>query len=328
MRGTAVRRLAIRFSLGALAAACVAPWILAQTYPQRPIRLVAPYPPGGADISARLLAPRMADCLGQQIVIDNRPGANGNIGSVLVSRAAPDGYTLLYTTASTTVTGVAVSKVPPFDALKDFTPIVILSQGLSLVVVPATLPIKSIPELTDYAKRNPRKLSYGSSGNGSSQHLDAEVLKLGTATGIVHVPYKGFGQTTQALLSGEVQIAFITLQAAKGMVTGGRGRVLALGEEARSDAMPGVPALSEFLPGFKKSPQWHAIMGPPGMPRERVMRINAAAAKALANPTILARYREDGAQIIAGTPEEFAATLKRELERMTKLVRTLGIELE
>jgi tripartite-type tricarboxylate transporter receptor subunit TctC len=301
---------------------------LAQTYPQRPIRLVAPYPPGGADISARLLAPRMADDLGQSIVIDNRPGANGNIGSVLVSRAAPDGYTLLYITASTNVTGVAVSKVAPFDPIKDFTPIVILSQGLSLVVVPAALPIKSIQELIDYAKRNPRKLSYGSSGNGSSQHLDAEVLKLGTGTDIVHVPYKGFGQTTQALLGGEVQLAFITLQAAKGMVTAGRVRVLALGEEARSDAMPGVPALSEILPGFKKSPQWHAIMGPPGMPRGRVMRINAAAVKALSNPAIRARYREDGAQIIAGTPEEFAVTLKSELERMTRLVKTLGVELE
>jgi tripartite-type tricarboxylate transporter receptor subunit TctC len=328
MRWTIVRRLGIRFSLAALAATCIAPLTLAQSYPQRPIRLVAPYPPGGADISARLLAPRLADDLGQTIVIDNRPGANGNIGSVLVSRAAPDGYTLIYTTASTVVTGVAVSKVPPFDAIKDFTPIVILSQGLSLVVVPATLPIKSIKELIDHAKTNPHKLSYGSSGNGSSQHLDAEVLKLGTATDIVHVPYKGFGQTTQALLSGEVQLAFITLQAAKGMITGGRVRVLALGEEARSDAMPGVPALSEMLPGFKKSPQWHAIMGPPGMPRERVMRINAAAVKALSNPAIVARYREDGAQIIAGTPEEFAATLKSELERMTKLVKTLGIELE
>jgi tripartite-type tricarboxylate transporter receptor subunit TctC len=328
MRGTTVGQLGIHFTLGALAATCAATPALAQTYPQRPIRLVAPYPPGGADISARLLAPRMADELGQTIVIDNRPGANGNIGSILVSRAAPDGYTLIYTTASTVVTGVAVSKVAPFDAIKDFTPIVILSQGLSLVVVPATLPIKSIAELIDYAKRNPRKLSYGSSGNGSSQHLDAEVLKLGTATDIVHVPYKGFGQTTQALLAGEVQLAFITLQAAKGMITAGRVRVLALGEEARSDAMPGVPALSETLPGFKKSPQWHAIMGPPGMPRERVMRINAAAAKALANPGIVARYREDGAQIIASTPEAFAGTLKSELERMTKLVKTLGIELE
>jgi tripartite-type tricarboxylate transporter receptor subunit TctC len=328
MRGTVVRRIAIHCIIGALAFVCAAPWTLAQTYPQRPIRLVAPYPPGGADISARLLAPRMADDLGQPMVIDNRPGANGNIGSVLVSHAAPDGYTLLYITASTNVTGVAVSKVAPFDPIKDFTPIVILSQGLSLVVVPATLPIKSIQELIDHAKRNPRKLSYGSSGNGSSQHLDAEVLKLGTATDIVHVPYKGFGQTTQALLSGEVQLAFITLQAAKGMVTAGRVRVLALGEEARSDAMPGVPALSELLPGFKKSPQWHAIMGPPGMPRERVMRINATAVKAVTSPAIVARYREDGAQVIASTPEEFAVTLKSELERMTRLVKTLGIELE
>ncbi len=328
MRSTAVGRLAIRFILGTLAAVCNVSLTQAQTYPQRPIRLVAPYPPGGADISARLLAPRMADDLGQTIVIDNRPGANGNIGSVLVSRAAPDGYTLIYTTASTVVTGVAVSKVPPFDAIRDFTPIVILSQGLSLVVVPATLPIKSIQELIDHAKRNPRKLSYGSSGNGSSQHLDAEVLKLGTGADIVHVSYKGFGQTTQALLSGEVQLAFITLQAAKGLIAGGRVRVLALGEEARSDAMPGVPALSEILPGFKKSPQWHAIMGPPGVPRDRVMRINAAAVKALSNPAIVARYREDGAQIIAGTPEEFSATLKFELERITRLVKTLGIVLE
>lgn len=149
----------IRFTIAVIAAVCAVPMAIAQAYPQRPMRLVAPYPPGGADISARLLAPRMADDLGQSIAIDNHPGANGNIGSVLESRAAPDGYTLLYITASTNVTGVAVSKVAPFDPIKDFTPIVILSQGLSLLVVPATLPIKSIPELIDYAKRNPRKLS-------------------------------------------------------------------------------------------------------------------------------------------------------------------------
>ena len=162
----------------------------------------------------------------------------------------------------------------PYDAQRAFTPITLAASAGMMLVAHPSLGVSNARELVALAKANPGKLTYGSPGIGSGLHLSGELFRREAGIDIVHVPYKGFGQTTQALLGGEVQLAFITLQAAKGMITGGRVRILALGEEARSDVMPGVPALSELIPGFKKSPQWHAIMGPPGMPRERVMRIN------------------------------------------------------
>lgn len=275
----------------------------------------------------RIIQPRVMEDMDQPIVIENRPGANGFIGSQLVARAGRDGYTLLASSASPLVSGAVLSKNMPFDPVKDFTPITTLTRSVNLLVVRASVPVDSVSGLIDYAKHNPGKLYYGSTGIGSIQHLDAEGFKLASGVDMVHVPYKGFGPVVQAILSGEVQVTFVTLQFIQPQVAAGKIKVLAVYDGNRYPGLSKVPDLTETLPEFRKSPSWIGILGPAGLPRPIVSRLHGAIVNALKAPEVRASF-EDNSVIVGDTPEQFAASLKNGLEQTAKLQNHLHIQLE
>ena len=315
--------------LCALSLALPAP-LYSQTFPSRPIRVIAPFPPGGGatEIIIRLIAPKMSEALGQPILIENRSGANGMIGTDLVARAAPDGYTLLYASSSNLATNVYLSKNVPFDALKDFTPISLAATPLTAFVVHASVPVNSIKEFLEYAKRNPGKLTYGSAGIGSMQHLTGEALKRVTGIDILHVPYKGAAPAINAIVAGQIDIYFPGTSIIKPYLTSKKIKLLALLEPERYPGMPNVPTVAETIPGFTKAPSWFAMFGPAGLARPIVNRLNAETIKALKQPDVHARFDETGIQAIGSTPEQLAEVLKNDIERSGTLIRALGIEPE
>lgn len=302
-----------------------------QSFPSKPIRMIVPFPPGGVDVTIRLIQNQMSEDLGQPIVIENRSGANGFIGSELVARAAPDGYTLLATSSSTLIAGPLVSANVPFDPIRDFTPITMVYLTISALGVKSSLPVNSMRELLDYAKKYPGKLSYGSSGIGSAQHLDGETFKLVAGTDIVHVPYKGGGPQAQALVAGEIDMSFQPLQQLRPFMSGGKVRILAYYNGPRPADMGNVPDLADAVSGFKAGPGFIGVLGPAKMPVAVVNRLNAAAVKAITAPDTRAKLEANGAIIAAGTPESFAAELKAGLEGTRKYVEAItarGVKFE
>jgi tripartite-type tricarboxylate transporter receptor subunit TctC len=300
----------------------------AQAYPSKPIRMVAPYPPGGIDNFARPINNRVSEMLGQPVVIDNRGGANGFIGSEIVARAPADGYTLLFVTSSTLVVGVLLSKAPPFDPVKDFTPVANLIETLQVLTVSGALPINSVKELIDYAKRNPGKLTYASSGIGSIFHLNGENLKLLTGIDMLHVPFKGTAPMATDLVAGRVDVGFPALLNVRPYLSSGKVKVLAMLEDKRNPDMPNVPTLAESVPGFHKGTSWTGIFGPAGLPRPIVTRLNGAFLKAMEAPEVREFFSQNGAIALGGTPEEFADRVKSDLASMGKLVQAVGIPKE
>ncbi len=317
----------VRRSLAALLAA-LSLCATAQTYPTKPIRLVVPYPPGGIDVFARVMLPKASEALGQPIVIENRAGANGVIGSENIAHSAPDGYSLLFVTAGSIVTGAALTKVQPFDVAKDFTPVINLLDPLQILTVHPSLPVRSVQELIDYAKRNPGKLSYGSSGIGSVFHLNGEQFKKLAGVDIVHVPYKGTAPLVTELLTGRIEVGLPAVNNVKEYLGSGKLRVLAVLDSQRYAGLPGVPILADAVPGFRKVPTWTAIFGPPGLPRAIVDRVNGAFQRALQAPEVRKFIEDQGAVIRGGTPEELAATIRSDLDFTVNLVKNLGIQPE
>ena len=302
-----------------------------QAFPTKPIRLIVPFPPGGVDVTIRLIQNQMAEDLGQPIVLENRGGANGFIGSEIVAKAAPDGHTILATTSSTLVAGPLVSTNVPFDPIKDFTPITMVYLTISALGAKASLPANSVRELVDYAKKNPGKLSYGSSGIGSAQHLDGETFKLVAGTDIVHIPYKGGGPQAQGLVAGEIDITFQPLQQLKPFLNGGKIKLLAYYNGPRPADLANIPDLADAVSGFKAGPGFIGLLGPAKMPAPVLARLNAAAVKAITAPDTRAKLEANGAIIVAGTPESFAAELKSGLEGTRKYVEAIkarGIKFE
>ncbi|MFM9967763.1 MAG: Bug family tripartite tricarboxylate transporter substrate binding protein [Burkholderiales bacterium] len=303
----------------------------AQSFPSKPIRLIVPFPPGGVDITIRLIQNQMSEDLGQPIVLENRGGANGFIGSELVAKAAPDGHTILATTSSTLIAGPLVSANTPFDPIKDFTPITMVYLTISALGAKASLPVNSVRELVDYAKKNPGKLSYGSSGIGSAQHLDGETFKLVAGTDIVHIPYKGGGPQAQGLVSGEIDVSFQPLQQLRPFMSGGKIKLLAFYNGPRPADLTNLPDLADAQSGFKAGPGFIGLLGPAKMPAPVLARLNSAAVKAITAPDTRAKLEANGAIIVAGTPESFAADLKSGLEGTRKYVEALkarGIKFE
>jgi tripartite-type tricarboxylate transporter receptor subunit TctC len=325
-----MRRGAVRFVLTfcLLALAYVAP-AAAQSWPSRPITMVVPFPPGPAlDLVARLVGAKVADALGQPIVVENRTGANGTIGSNMVARAAPDGYTLLAATAGTHVTAVHLLKSLPYDPVKDFTPITAAVEPVTCLAVNVDLPVNSVEELIAYAKSRPDELSFGSSGVGSVFQMMGELFNQTAGVRIKHVPYRGVAPAMQDVVSGHIPMVFISVSNAIPAMQTGRVKILAVLEPTRYSKLPDVRSMSEIIPAFQKPSSWFGFLGPPGLPREIVTRLNAEMVKSLRAPDVVAKLEDNGMAVIGGTPDAFAALMKDGIARYGAIIKAAGIQPE
>lgn len=294
--------------------------VAAQTYPAKPVRLIVPFPAGGAtDILSRALSQELAKKLGQSIVIDNKPGAGGTIGALAAAKADPDGYTLLLTTSSTHSIGPAINPRLPYDPQTDFTPIVYVASSPQVILVPMSSPAKTLREFIEHARKNPGRLNYASSGNGTISNLSTEIFKTQSGTFLVHIPYRGTGLSIADLISGKVDVLFDSVVSGMPHVRDGKLRALAVTSPKRSALAPELPAVSELLPGFE-SVTWFGVYGPRGLPPEIVARVNQAVNAALAEPDLKDRFARLGAETTGGTPQAFAATVKAESAKWKKVI--------
>jgi tripartite-type tricarboxylate transporter receptor subunit TctC len=301
-----------------------------QTWPAaKPITMVVPFPPGPAlDLVARLVGGKMGDALGQTIVVENRSGANGTIGSNLVARAAPDGYTLLAATAGTHVTAVHLMKSLPHDPLRDFTPIVAAVEPVTCLAVHSAIPVDTVEELIAYARSRPDELSYGSSGLGSVFHMMGELFNQTAGVRIKHVPYRGVAPAMQDVISGHIPMVFISASNAIPAMQTGRIKILAVLEPARYARLPQVRSMSEIIPAFQKPSSWFGFLGPIGIPREIVTRLNAEIVTALNAPDVRGKLEDNGMTVIGGTPEQFGALMQDGIARYGAIIKATGIQAE
>ena len=305
--------------LFATAGLLAAPAALAQAYPSKPIRLVVPFPAGGAtDIFARAVSQKLGERLGTTVVVDNRPGAGGTIGSDVVSKAAPDGYTLLLATSSTHSIGPSFGKVP-YDAVADFTPISHVGNAPSIMLVPNTSPAKTVREWVDLARRNPGKLNYASSGNGTVVHLGTEYFKAQAGLFLVHIPYRGTALAIPDLVSGKVDVLFDSLPSGLPHVKEGRLRALGITGARRSPLLPELPAVSESVPGYE-TVTWFGLYGPKGLPADVVNRLSGAINQALQDADVKERLARLGIEPVGGTPQQFAAMTDTDRARWKKII--------
>ncbi len=301
---------------------------LAQSYPSRPIKLVVGFTPGGGvDINGRLLARKLSELLGQQVVVENRPGAGTNIANELVAKAAPDGYTLLINTAAVAI-NMSLYKKLPFDTLRDFAPVSVFSESQNFLVVNAQAPFRSAGDVVAAARARPGALNYASAGSGTTQHLAAELFKLRTGTDIVHVPYKGSAPSLTALIAGDVDMVFINVPAILQYVKSGRLRALAAAGASRSDMLPEVPTLKEAGIEGVEVVVWYGVLAPAGTPREIVGVLANAIAKAAHAPDVKQRLLEQGSEPVGNTPEQFGALLRDEVAKWGEVVKAAGMRAE
>jgi len=297
---------------------------IAQQYPTHPVRLVVGFTPGGGvDINARLLAARMSESLGQQVLIENKPGAGTNIANETVAKAPPDGYTLLFTSPAVAI-NMSLYRHPPYDALRDFAGVSVFSESTNLLVVPSSLPVQSVQELIAMAKAKPGELNYSSAGQGTTQHLAGELFKLRTGTNIVHVPYKGSAPSLTALIAGEVQLSFVNPVAAGPHVKSGRLRALAVAGAKRTALLPDVPTMKEAGVAGVEVPLWYGLLAPKATPRDVVHTLAAAVAKAAHSAEMRDQLARDGAEPVGNTPEDFDRQLREEVARWAEVVKVSG----
>lgn len=323
-----IRKIATIATL-AIAAVASAPTALAQAYPTRPVKLIVPFPPGGPlDATGRLVAQKLTDVWGQSVIVENKPGAGGNIGADLVAKAAPDGYTILLGALSTHAVNPTLYSSMPYDAVKDFAPITLLATTPNVLVVNPSLPVNSVKDLVAYAKAHPNKLSFGSGSNGSAGHLAGELFKVDTGTDIVHIPYKGAAPAMQALLAGDVQFMFDNLASATPQVKAGKLKALAVTTAKRSPLAPDLPTMAEAgLPGFDIT-TWYGLMAPAGTPKEIVAKWSTDVAKILNSPDIRERLAAQGAEAAPMTPDQFAAFIKSEIPKYARIVKASGAKVD
>jgi len=297
----------------------------AQSYPGRPIRMIIPNPPGGSlDIAARVLAPKMTEIMGQTVIVDNRPGADGNIGTEFVARAPADGYTVLINTVPLVVNPSLRTKLP-FDVNKDFAHVSLLITSPFVLVVNPSVPAKSVKQLIALAKAQPGRVNYGSAGNGSNLHVAAELFKNLTGTDMLHVIYKGGGPALLAVMSGEVDLSYLNIAAILSYAKAGRLRALGITSTKRSPLMPELPTIAESgVPGYEFT-SWVGAFVPAATPENIVMALHDGFVKAVRSTDAVTRFSEQGAVIIASTPDEFATFFRAELKRWARVVKETGM---
>lgn len=313
------------FVLIAVASLSVAPSV-AQTYPAKPLRLLVPFPPGGSvDLVARLVAPKLSESLGQQIVVDNRSGASGNIAAELVARAAPDGYTLMVHTIPLVANTFLYSRVP-YDVLNDFAPVSLLSSSVSVLAVHPSLPVHSVRELLQLAKSRRGALNYASAGVGTNPHIAGELFNYLGKVNIMAVQFKGGGPALIATMSGEIPVTITNLAETSAYVKSGRLRALGITSTQRSAVLPDVPTLAEAgLPGYEFV-TWHGMLASKGTPRAIVTLLSEKLRQTMRTPDQARMFEQRGLDIIASSPEEFSAHLKQELEKWGRVIKERGMK--
>ncbi|MBI4191433.1 MAG: tripartite tricarboxylate transporter substrate binding protein [Betaproteobacteria bacterium] len=312
--------------VSAVLAFAPAPSAWAQEYPSKPIRLIVPFAPGGgADIVARAVAQRVSDSFRRSVVVDNRAGGGGTLGTEMVVRANPDGYTLIMISGSYG-TNAAFYKLP-YDSVNDIQPIIMIGEGGFAVGVKPTTPIKSVKELIGYAKANPGKLNYGSAGTGSTPHLAAELFKVETKVNLTHIPYKSMGLALNELIGGEIDLTFGTIVAMIPYAKLGRVRIIGVTTAKRSSVLPDIPTVSETVAGYEVA-SWFGLLGPKGLSKEIVTRWNKEVTKILQTDEMKGRMAREGLEPAGGPPEQFLSYIRREVEKWRKLVKEAKVTAE
>ena len=298
-------------------------------YPHKPVRLVVPAPPGGTiDPISRILGEALGKELGQNVIIDNRPGANFNVGMALVSKADPDGYTLVVASSGALAANISLYAKLPFHPVKDFDPIVLYGDVPNILVVNPSVPVKTLKEFTDYAKSNPNKLNFGSTGNGSSMHLAGELYKSMTGTQMTHVPYVSPGVATQDLLAGRTQVMFQLMTGIAQFVKADKVRAIAVLSPKRSSTLPDVPTTAEAgIPGLESS-AWFGILAPKGVPKPVILKLNKEINQLLNEPAFRKRIVDIGVEPMGGTPQDFARYLDKEISKWGEVVRVSGAKID
>ena len=300
-----------------------------QPYPSRPIRLVVPFPAGGPlDVIARAIGQKLSIAWGQPVIIDNRPGAGGNIGADLVAKSAPDGYTILEGALSTHAVNVSLYTKMPYDPIKDFAPITLVAVTPNVLVLNPSVRANSVPELISYARANPGKLAFGSGGNGSAGHLAGELFKTEAKVDMVHVPYKGAASAMQDLLGGQIQLMFDNLASSMQQVRAGKLKALAVTTAKRSPLVPDLPTLAETgLPGFDIY-TWWGFLAPAGTPKEIIAKWNAEVTRILDTPEMRAYFAQQGAEPSPTSPEQFTALIQSEIPKYAKIIKASGAKVD
>jgi tripartite-type tricarboxylate transporter receptor subunit TctC len=321
------RRQFLHLAAGAAALPAVSSIARAQTYPTRPVRIVVGFTPGSApDIVARLVSQWLPERLGQQFLVENRPGAGGNIGTEVVVRAPADGYTLLLTAPPNAINTTLYDKLS-FNFIRDIAPIATIIRQPLVMVVHSSFPAKTVPEFIAYAKANPRKVAMASPGNGTTPHVSGELFKMMANIDMIHVPYRGGGQVMTDLIAGQAQVSFIGLVVAIEHIRGGKLRALAVTTATRSDVLPDIPTVGEFVPGYEAS-GWYGIGAPKNTPTEIVDKLNNEINAALADPNMKARLADLGGTVLASSPADFGKLIADETEKWGNVIRALNIKAE
>ena len=326
LRRSAFTAAALAFALGAPIASAADS---ADTYPSKPVRIVVPFTPGGStDILARAIGQKLAEAWGQPVVIENRPGAGGNVGVDLVAKSAPDGYTIVMGHIGTFAANPALYKQLPYDPVRDFAPITLVAMVPNVLVVGPAVQAKTLGELVAYAQANPGKLDYGSGGNGSAAHLATEYFRMRTGVQMQHVPYKGTGPAVADLLGGQIGVMITGALPLLPHIKSGKLRALAVASPKRLAILPDVPTIAESgYPGFS-AVQWYGLFAPAATPKEIVAKINRDAVKALRDPAVAERLASEGAEPVGDTPEQFGAFVKSEIELWGKVIRESGAKVD
>jgi len=322
-------RAAVSVRLGAALGALVLGLCAhAQDYPSRPVRIVVPFAPGGPnDIIVRLVAQNPTETWAQPFLVENRPGAGGNIGTDFVAKAAPDGHTLLSVGPGSLIINPLIGKVP-YDTMRDFAPVTVMARAPNALVAHPSLPARSVKELIELARSQPGKVNYGSGGNGSTPHLAGAMFAAMAGIALTHVPYKGTAPATADLIGGQVQIAFLGIPTVLPHLKSGKLRVLAVTGKRRSPELPGVPTVDEAgVPGYELSP-WYGLLAPAGTPRAIIGGLNAAVTQVLRTAEMKEKLAAQGAEVAGGSPEEFATVIRADTSIWSRVVKDTGIRIE